>query len=108
MKFALTIPGISQPIRGPSGIPTGGIETGDLNHILGVLIGVIFVFSVLFALVNMVRAGLNWIMSRGDKEKLQTARSRIQYSVLGLVVIFLSFLIVNLIGHLFGVKLIGP
>ena len=107
MKIALTIPGITEAIKAPGGAPTGGLFPAGGN-IIGTLITIAFLVSIFFALWVIVRSGIGWSMSRGDKEKVQTARARIQYAVVGLVMMFLSFMIVNIIGHLAGVKLIGP
>lgn len=107
-KLSLIIPGLSgTPISAPKGVPTGGLFPQGQSY-LAVLIDVLFLSAALFALFMIIRAGLNIIMSQGDKQKFQLARARVQYSIIGLIIIFLSFLAINLAGHLFGVKLIGP
>lgn len=105
--LTLTIPGTDgQPveIEAPSGIPTGGLE-GDGGTILGLVITWLLILSVVIALLFLMYGGANYIMSEGDKTKVESARRTIIYAVIGLLVVFLSFFAVNLFGSLFGVNL---
>src|ERR1035437_8110147 len=99
--LALTIN--STPILAPGGVPTGGAIS--FNIILQAFITLLFVVGVLMALSYLVWGGMSWTLSGGDKQKVQTARNKIIYSIIGLIVIFLAYLIINSIGKLFGVKL---
>lgn len=93
------------PIAAPSTIPTGGLDTSGQNMIsLG--INLLFIGGIIFALVFLIFGGVMWIMSGGDKQKLQAARTQVIYSIFGLVVIFLAVLAVNVIGYFFGVDLL--
>lgn len=65
------------------------------------------VFSGIVALVIIIYAGAQYITSKGDPEKVATAKKTLTYAVLGLIVIFLSFFIVGLISTLTGVKQIA-
>lgn len=104
MKLALTIGGTEIPA--PNGIPTGGLFTAGQN-IIQLLFGLAFFFAAIVALFALVYAGYNWMEAGGDKQKLVVAKETIIYVIIGLIVIFLSFLIINLIGGFFGVKLVG-
>lgn len=108
MKYlTLSIPGTGGTIKleAPVGVPTGGLYNSGVN-IIAVGIQVVMLSAILIALFFVIRGGINLIMSRGDKEKLQKARERIAYSIIGLVIIFLSFLGVSIIGGLFGIDLL--
>ena len=102
--LTLQVPGYEE-IGAPEGVPTGGLTEG--SGILQNAITIIIVIGVVVALFMLIYSGIQWIMSGGDKEKLTAARHRIIYTIIGLVVIFLSFMIVNAIGRLFGVNLLG-
>jgi fatty acid desaturase len=41
--------------------------------------------------------GFEWIFSQGDKQKVAQARQRLTMSVIGLILIFLSFMIINIL-----------
>lgn len=109
MKYlALTLPG-DMEINGPPGVPTGGF-TGAGNEgsdILGWALGLVFVIAVIVVLLFLAWAGLQWITSGGDKEKIAAARNRLVYAIIGLVVIFLSVLIINVILYFFNQPALG-
>ena len=90
-------------IQAPGGIPTGG--NASFNVILQSFITLFFVLGLLMSLVYLIWGGFNWIMSQGDKTKVQAARNRVIYAIIGLIVMFLAYVIINLIGSIFGVKL---
>ena len=89
----------------PAGIPSGGL-TKIGNPALTNLIFAAIGFAVLLTLFYLIWAGISWITSEGDKTKLQQARSKITYAIIGLLLILFSFAIISIIGMLFNVKLI--
>lgn len=107
-KLTLSIPGSGGTItlEAPPGVPTGGLY-GPGTNIIGVGIQVAILATIIITLLFFIRGGVNWVMSKGDKEKLQKARERLQYSIIGLVIVFLSFLAVNILGSVFGIDLLG-
>lgn len=103
-QLALSLPnpqGTSTPVEGPSGIPTGGLE-GHGTNIIQVTINLLFVFGIIIAIVFIFISGIQWIISGGEKQKLQNARNRLVYSFVGLIVITIAFAIVNIIVTLIG------
>lgn len=108
MDFALTLPGTGGtpiPVTAPSQVPTGGIET--VGKMIQVGLSLLFITTVLLSLFFIITAGIFWITSGGDKEKLSKARSRITYALIGLVVAFSAFFIVNAVGGFVGVDLLN-
>lgn len=101
-KLVLTISGngTSTKIDAPSGIPQGLSLGGIITASLGVLITA----GILIALVFLAYGALLWITSAEEKTKVEKARKTLIYSVVGLFVIFLSFLIVNLIAAVLQVS----
>jgi len=88
-------------VQAPNDIPVGGEDT--LEKILAVSITLIFVVAILVTLFMLMWAGIQWVTSEGDKQKLQNARNRITFTIIGLLVIIFSFFIVNFIGAYFGI-----
>lgn len=68
---------------------------------------IFLILCVILSLIYMVIGGIQWITSGGDKTKLDAARKKITYAIIGLIVAFMSFLIINVLGYLFGVKLLN-
>lgn len=109
--LTFTIPGFdgdTQTIDAPGVIPQGGIESGGKgatalqNGIVILLMG-ITVLSLFF----LIWGGIKWITSEGDKTKLDAARKTLIYALVGLVLAFLSFFIVNFVGGFFNISLLG-
>ena len=98
--LSLSIPGFEKLDSGLP-VPTGGLSTG--NKALGALIEIVLIGAILFALYTIIRGGINMITSGGHKEKFQMGRERVRYAVIGLIVIFMSFFMVNMIGKIFGI-----
>ncbi|MCL6096058.1 MAG: hypothetical protein M1444_00020 [Patescibacteria group bacterium] len=100
-ELALSINNTSIPV--PRGIPSGGFDTNGINIIQAALT-ILFVLADVAALAFVIFAGIQWIISGGDKQKIQSARNRLIYSIVGLIVITLSFVIVRIVIDLiFGV-----
>lgn len=93
-QLALIING--KNITVPNGIPNGGFDTSGMN-IINLAMTMLFVLAEIAALVFVVYAGIQWAMSGGDKQKIQSARNRLMYSIIGLIVITLSLFIVHAI-----------
>ena len=99
-ELALTVPGGTE-IGGVAGMPEGGINT--VEHIIQWGTTMLMIVSVFLAIFFLIWGGITWITSAGDKEKIESARKKILYSIIGLTVIFASFLIINIVGGVFGV-----
>ncbi len=76
----------------------------DENFLLHNILTTLLVFSVFLALFFFVWGGIQWAISEGEKQKLQAAQSKVTYAIIGLVVVFFSFAIINLLSYLFGLK----
>ena len=100
-SLTLKIPGYSSiPI--PGNAPDVGI-----SPIIQTGVTLLFVFAVLLSLFFLVYGGIRWIVSGGNKEKVAQARQTLTYAVIGLIIVLLSFFIVNVIGGVFGINLLS-
>lgn len=77
-----------------------------LESILRWAVGTIIIIGIALTAIFIIIAGIQWITSGGNKEGLQKAKARITYSIIGLIVILLSFFIIKVIGGLFEANLI--
>ncbi len=93
----------TQEITAPTIIPQGGLPKA-LN-IGSNIITLIFILAIILALFVIIFGGVRWVMSGGDKSKIQTARQTIIFAVIGLIVLFLSYFIVNFIITIFGLEI---
>lgn len=79
------------------------LQAGNFGGIVGSVISLVFVISVVFALFYLIYGGFRWLISSGDKGKVTEAREHIIAAVIGLVIIFLAYFILNIIMGFFGV-----
>lgn len=73
--------------------------------IIGVMINAVFILAIIIAFVFLVIGGFKWVVSGGDKGAVEGARNTIIAAIVGLVILFLSYIILNLILGLFGLTL---
>jgi hypothetical protein len=102
--LALTLPG-GQTIVAPNGVPTGGTDV--LQKVLGNAMTIMVILAVLLSLIYLVWGGVQWTASGGDKNKIAGARAKLTFAIVGLLVALGAFLIVNIFGYFFNVKLFG-
>jgi len=95
------------PIEAPPHIEKhgGDIASGNfgLINFLSSFIKLFMVVAGLFAFINLILAGWQYISGGGDPEKISQATSKITYSVIGLLVVVGSFTLAGIFGFiLFG------
>jgi hypothetical protein len=73
------------------------LTSGNFGNIIGSAIQLVFVIAVVAALFYLVYGGFRWLISTGDKAKVTEAREHIIAAIIGLVVIFLAYFIINII-----------
>lgn len=79
------------------------LTAGNFGGVVGSVIQLVFVVSVVFALFYLIYGGFRWLVSTGDKAQVSAAREHIVAAVIGLVIIFLAYFILNIILGFFGV-----
>ena len=75
----------------------GGIVAG--------LIRLILVVAALVFFFILVIGGIRWIASGGDKAQTEAARGQITAALVGLVIVFAAWAIVQLINTFFGINI---
>jgi len=78
------------------------LQAKDFGTVVGSVIQLIFVVAVVAALLYLIYGGFRWLISTGDKSKVSEAREHIIAAIIGLVIIFLAYFIINLLMGFFG------
>ncbi len=105
LALSITQPNGAQiPIQGPRGIQAGGL--GSFENAIVLIVGFLITLAIVFSLFMLIYAGWQWMTSSGDKQKVHQARQRITYTIIGLIVVFISFFILNVLGRFLGVNLL--
>ncbi|MEK7550970.1 MAG: hypothetical protein AAB535_04295 [Patescibacteria group bacterium] len=101
----LTNPALGSGLQGKTG---PGFFAALLPSLvgLGLLIGAIVFFFVL------LMGSIQWITSGGDKQALEGARSKLTNGLMGLVILFATFAVIQFIEFFFDINIltldIGP
>ena len=86
--------------------------TNFLSTFLPRFIGFAFIVGSVLFLFMFVTGAIQWIASGGDKQGLESAKGRITSAIIGIILLFASYAIINLIEGFFGVNIltidIGP
>lgn len=75
------------------------------------VLNALFMFAGIVAVIVIIISGYRLIFSGGEAKQLDTARKTLTYAIGGLVLVFLSYLILNFIATVTGVQCIltfGP
>ncbi|OGG11250.1 hypothetical protein A2Z00_01230 [Candidatus Gottesmanbacteria bacterium RBG_13_45_10] len=89
---------IENPIVGYKGATEA--QGGGLILFFSNILRLVFVFAGIYAFVNFVLAGFQYMSAGGDSKQLSSAWSRIWQSLLGLILIVGSFALAALFGQL--------
>ena len=90
-------------ITAPGQVPSGGV--GSLPRLVGWGVSVLIIIAIFMSLFFMIWAGIDYTMSQGNKEKLQAAKSKLRFSIIGLVIILFALPIMWIYLGIFGIKL---
>lgn len=72
------------------------LTANDFGLVVSTAINVILILAVILSVFYFMHGGITWVLSRGDKEKVENARNQIVASLVGLIIAFLAFFIVNI------------
>ena len=80
----------------------------NLSTIIGSGLQLLLLIAAVFFFVYLIIGGIKWIMSGGDKTKVEAARNQITHALIGLLVVFGSWIVVSLIKTIFGIDIFNP
>lgn len=80
----------------------------NLESFVSAILGILTFLAAVFFVVQFVIGGFMWVSSGGDKGKLEQARNRMVYGVIGMIIIVASYSIIGLLGSLLGIDLLRP
>src|SRR3989338_3951565 len=82
---------LSQDIAQKSGYETSGITTATLSETVGRIIKIVLGFLGIIFLTLTVYAGVLWLTSAGNEEKVTKATGILKTSVVGLIIIIAAY-----------------
>lgn len=80
----------------------------NLESLLSSVIGFFTILGGIFFIVYFLIGAMEWVTSAGDSGKLSSARNRVLFGIIGLVILVSSYAIIGLIGGILGLDLLSP
>ena len=76
--------------------PPGSVGNISVASLPQFIISLLFVLGIIFALSYLIYGGIRWILSKGDKTRVEEARSHIVAAIVGVVIVAAAFFFVNI------------
>jgi len=92
------IPGLKTPFQ-----PTSAPNVGE---IVDTILPYLFVVAGLILLVMLIYGGFHMMIAANDQKGLQEARGKITNALVGFLLLFISYWLVQIMGVIFGVDLL--
>jgi len=95
MVPAVNAQGFISQTDNPSAVSTATGGTGSFRQLALTIVNFFLTFLGLIAVVMIIYGGFLYVSAAGNQEKIESAKKIIMYAVIGIIVILLSFAIVN-------------
>ncbi len=82
-----------------------GIPLDCVTFVFQNVLTAALLFAGIVALLMIILGGIKFLTSGGDPKQVEGARNTLTWAIVGLVLVLLSFFILNLIGFVTGVNL---
>ncbi len=103
---------LTQVIQLPGGMTiTGPLPAGKFPNLASVVtqaIPIVFSLAGVILLVFLIWGGLDYMLSMGDPKKAETGKNKITNALIGFIIIFVSYWIVQLIDYIFKIGIYSP
>jgi hypothetical protein len=89
---------------------SGVNQVATLDCIFPLMTNLIYwflLFSGTVAIALIILSGIRFIISGGEAKSVETAKKTMTWAILGLLLVFLSFLIINVIAYVTHVACLG-
>ncbi len=86
-------------VSGPS-----GLKITDLGSFVGEAIPYIFGIAGVGLLIMIIFSGFTLMTSAGDAKKMEQGKSQLTFAIVGFIIIFSAFWIVQFAGIAFGIQ----
>lgn len=85
-----------------------GLEGSEfLGKLLSGVVGMIMVVGGIIFVFMIVWGGIKYVTSEGDKAQTEAARKTITNALIGIVVVFALYAIINIVSCFFGLSFLG-
>lgn len=104
----LKLPWGTGKLESTTSIPMPGtIGKQSVGGLLSTAIPLIFAFAGLGLLLMLLSSGFTYLTSAGDAKKMEQAKQTLTNAIIGFLIIFVAYWVVQLAGIVFGLKTFG-
>ena len=102
--------GTFQGLGGYNPAESGGTESGinQFSLLTSNIVGFLTIVGGIMFLIYFTIGALNWITSGGDAAKIDTAKSRMTSSAIGIIIVVAAYAIAYIVGQVLGFDLLDP
>lgn len=89
-----------------SGNPPFNINSQNLSigEVVGAILPYLFTVAGLLLLLYLIYGGLSLMLSRGDPKAVQSAKDKITGALVGFIIVFASYWIVQIVASILGLQ----
>jgi hypothetical protein len=88
---------------GPLANPVPGTAMSIFATFISSTLGVITIVAIIWFVFTFITGAIGIISSGGDKQSLESAKKKITYAIIGLVIVIIALFVMELIGFLIGI-----
>lgn len=88
-------------------IPNFKFTDAKIGDVVSKIVPYLFVIAGLLLLVYLLYGGISLMLSGGDPKAIQAAKDKITGAVIGFIIVFASFWVVELISKILGITIIS-
>lgn len=99
---------IGNPALGPALQGFAGSEGGSafFSALLPKFVTLVLIGGALIFFFMLIFGSIQWISSGGDKQSLENARAKITQALIGIIILFASFALIQFIESFFGINIL--
>lgn len=94
---AVSAQGFISPSDNPSAVSAATQGQGSIRQLALTIVNFFLTFLGLIAVIMIIYGGFLYVSAAGKEDKIESAKKIIMYSIIGILIILLSFAIVNTI-----------
>ena len=105
-KLALEFPG-GRSIEYTGKLADFKFADADIGQIINDLVPYIFALAGLALMMVLIWGGFGLMTSAGDPKKMEAARGKLTNAIIGFIIIFMAYWLVQILETIFGIKIFG-
>lgn len=83
------------------------LETVTAGSFVSSAIQIILIVAAIVAVVFLIFGGIKWITSGGDKAQVESARNTVTAALIGLLIVFATWALIQLMNFFFGIDVLN-